>query len=89
MARSRCPCCGYYTLSQRGKWEICDVCFWEDDSENDEYDSPASDKVYGANGVSLREARENFLEFGASKLSMKPHVRPPRPDELGPGPDRG
>lgn len=85
MSKFQCPCCGFYTLPQRGKWDICKVCFWEDDSENDEFDSPASDQVHGANGVSLREGRENFLNFGACRIAMKQHVRPPREDELGPG----
>ena len=27
----RCLCCGYKTLDQRGAFEICPVCFWEDE----------------------------------------------------------
>jgi len=26
-----CPCCGYLTLPERGAYDICPVCFWEDD----------------------------------------------------------
>lgn len=26
-----CPCCGYMTLDRRGAYDICPVCFWEDD----------------------------------------------------------
>ena len=28
-----CPCCGYKTLSESasGTYEICEICFWEDD----------------------------------------------------------
>ncbi|SMP03937.1 CPCC family cysteine-rich protein [Chryseobacterium profundimaris] len=26
----QCYCCGYYTLEERGHYEICPVCFWED-----------------------------------------------------------
>ena len=31
--RYPCPCCGYLTLGDehRGGYEICPVCFWEDD----------------------------------------------------------
>ena len=31
--RSPCPCCGFMTfdVESRGNWEICPVCFWEDD----------------------------------------------------------
>lgn len=27
----RCLCCGYRTLDERGGFDICPVCFWEDD----------------------------------------------------------
>lgn len=27
----RCLCCGYRTLDERGVFDICPVCFWEDD----------------------------------------------------------
>lgn len=33
-----CPCCGYLTLDERGEFEICNVCFWEDDDQ-DEHDA--------------------------------------------------
>nr|WP_282707098.1 CPCC family cysteine-rich protein [Nonomuraea coxensis] len=26
-----CPCCRYVTLGERGGFEICPVCLWEDD----------------------------------------------------------
>lgn len=29
----RCPCCGFLTLDERGTFEICPVCFWEDDGQ--------------------------------------------------------
>ena len=77
--RHPCPCCGYLTLigPASGSYEICEVCFWEDDVvqfENPEYEG-------GANKVSLREARENFRAFGASEERFLDNVRPPRPDE--------
>lgn len=31
----RCPCCRYKTLYGRGGYEICKVCFWEDDGQDD------------------------------------------------------
>ena len=60
----RCPCCGFRTLGERGGYEICSVCFWEDDGQ-DEHDA---DEVRGGpNGdLSLTQARQNFREFGAS-----------------------
>ncbi|MBQ6093927.1 MAG: hypothetical protein IJL09_00855, partial [Lachnospiraceae bacterium] len=27
----RCPCCGFYTLEEVGTYEVCPVCYWEDD----------------------------------------------------------
>ncbi len=70
----KCPCCGFYTLSERpGPWEICEVCFWEDDPVQRE------DEAYtgGANTVSLRQARKNYIEFGVCEERHKQCVRPP------------
>lgn len=55
----QCYCCGYFTLSERGQYEICDVCFWEDDGLIDFFEAS------GPNYISLEEGRKNFLEFGA------------------------
>ncbi|MFC3454804.1 CPCC family cysteine-rich protein [Amycolatopsis speibonae] len=30
-----CPCCGHTTLSERGRYEICEECGWEDDGQDD------------------------------------------------------
>ena len=53
-----CPCCGYPTLHERGGYDICPLCNWEDDGQDD----PHADEVWGGpNGAySLTEARENF-----------------------------
>ena len=76
----RCPCCGCKTLDERGEWDICPVCFWEDEGQDDHN----ADEVYGgANGpLSLSEARTNYLRMGACQESMVRNVRPPRPEEL-------
>src|SRR5262245_55462925 len=76
----RCPCCGYKTLGERGKYEICPVCFWEDDGQ----DEQIADEVWGGpNGaLSLTQARANYRAFGASSERGKQFVRPPQPDEL-------
>ena len=52
-----CPCCGSPTLSQRGAYELCDVCNWEDDPVQ------SADPEYagGANRQSLNEARKLWL----------------------------
>ncbi len=54
-----CPCCGYATLSERGGWEICCVCSWEDDGQ----DNHNANVVRGGpNGkLSLTRARINFI----------------------------
>ena len=35
----------------------------------------------GANKVSLRQAQQNFFQFGASEEAMIPHVRPANDSE--------
>lgn len=78
-----CPCCGYLTLSEeeRGSFEICPICFWEDDAAQFEDETLEG----GANAVSLAEARENFKKFRASSKAVMEQVRPPRPQEIPPG----
>ncbi|GGK46377.1 membrane protein [Planomonospora parontospora subsp. parontospora] len=77
-----CPCCGYVTLDERGGFEICPVCFWEDDGQDD----PDADVVLGGpNGrLSLTQARRNFLTSGACEEAMRDHVRPSLPEEQPP-----
>ncbi|MCY8937862.1 CPCC family cysteine-rich protein [Peribacillus frigoritolerans] len=58
MQREKCPCCGFPTLDERGGYDICELCNWEDDGQDDLY----ADEVWGGpNGdYSLSEARRNF-----------------------------
>jgi len=47
-----CPCCGESTLGEREAFEICVVCFWEDDpvqSEDPDFEG-------GGNALSLKAA---------------------------------
>ncbi len=76
---SRCPCCGYYTFLEvdRGMYDICPVCFWEDDSEQEKNPNYAG----GANRVSLIEARKNYIKYGACTKDMVIHCRPPKEEE--------
>jgi hypothetical protein len=54
-----CPCCGYPTLSELGGYDICELCNWEDDGQDD---SDADDVWGGPNyHYSLARARANFL----------------------------
>jgi hypothetical protein len=74
-----CPCCGHATLTARGRHEICPVCFWEDDGQ----DNADADQRRGSpNRVSLFEARANFLLFGASVQSDCESVRRPTAEEV-------
>lgn len=53
-----CPWCGYPTLDEKGSYEICILCDWEDDGQND---SDAELAKGGPNAdYSLAEARSNF-----------------------------
>jgi hypothetical protein len=82
----RCPCCGFKTLGERAVYEICPVCYWEDDGQDD----PDADAVWGGpNGaLSLTQARANYMAFEASCDRWTQFVRPPRPEELpAPRPD--
>ena len=76
----KCVCCGYYTFDEKptGNYEICPVCFWEDDP----FQSDEPTNCDGANHVSLLQARKNFLEFGACDYDMYMYVRKPTSDEL-------
>ncbi len=76
----RCPCCGCRTLGERGGFDICPVCLWEDDGQDDE----DADVVRGGpNGeLSLTQARSNYKEFGACDRRHLASVRAPEPDEL-------
>ena len=80
MKKFKCPCCGYYTFVERptGTYDICKVCFWEDDPV--QLDNP--DMGGGANHVSLNEGRKNYLKFGVCEKEMIPHVRKPLDDEM-------
>lgn len=79
MERFRCPCCGFFTFGNKptGTFEICQVCYWEDDqiqNEDPEFDG-------GANDICLSEARKNFEEFGAVKAEYVKLVREPYESE--------
>src|SRR5262249_42723121 len=75
-----CPCCGFLTLGSRGDFGFCEVCFWEDDGQDDD---DADEVRGGPNGaLSLSVARDNFRAYGASDERFRDSVRAPRPDEF-------
>ena len=63
-----CPCCGYPTLCERGRYDICELCNWEDDGQDD----PHADEVWGGPNYtySLAEARINFQRY---RIMYDPH----------------
>ncbi|TMU75573.1 hypothetical protein FGJ01_10215 [Hydrogenophaga intermedia] len=77
---ARCPCCGCRTKAKPCDDEICPVCFWQDDGQDD----LTADEVWGGpnDELSLSQARLNFAKFGASSEAWKWRVRPPNADEL-------
>ena len=74
----QCPCCKFKTLYGRGEDEICPVCFWHDDGQDE---ANADCDLGGPNKLSLRDAQRNFHQIGAVEERFQLHVRPPLPDE--------
>ena len=74
-----CPCCQTKTLLERGGYDLCKVCFWEDDGQDDH----DADTVRGGpNGeLSLAQARDNFASIGAYEERFLSKVRRALPEE--------
>jgi predicted RNA-binding Zn-ribbon protein involved in translation (DUF1610 family) len=53
-----CPCCGKDTIVEKGSYEICQFCGWEDDPVQ----SGDPDYAGGANKLSLNQYRKNYRE---------------------------
>jgi hypothetical protein len=75
-----CPCCKFLTVDEEppGTFQVCPVCFWEDDFA--QFHDPSF--AGGANSMSLKEAQENFQSFKACGLAFCKKVRQPLPNEL-------
>jgi hypothetical protein len=59
-----CPCCGHLTFGEPpGSYEICAVCFWEDDAVQLRW----PDYRGGANRPSLLDAQRTYAEIGATE----------------------
>ena len=64
-----CPGCGYPTLHERGAYEICDICNWEDDYQDDK----EADEIWGGpnSDLSLTENRINIgIELQATAREL-------------------
>jgi hypothetical protein len=62
---------------EAGHYDICPVCFWEDDPLQSQNEIFAG----GANKMSLREARQNYKLCGAVSSDVLKHVRKPTSEE--------
>ncbi|MFC3990026.1 CPCC family cysteine-rich protein [Actinoplanes siamensis] len=74
-----CPCCGHATLSERGSYEICDECGWEDDGQ-DNHDSAVVRG--GPNGGLHRQATVATLRRNGDSEWLSPAEKrwPTTPD---------
>ena len=73
--RYRCPCCGSRTLTSPASMDLCPVCWWEDDGQED---GDASEVRLTVNGdLSLSDAREHYRQCGASHPRFIHYVRQP------------
>jgi hypothetical protein len=63
-----CRCCGYLAIRERGQYEVCPVCFWEDDGSQD------TDRASGPNHMTLGEAKANFASIGACSKDALQHI---------------
>ena len=78
----QCPCCDYVSLAERSHFDICDVCFWEDDG----LDVDQLDVYSGPNHMTLRAGRANFYapldaigaRAGGTLLDFGSHCQCPR-----------
>jgi hypothetical protein len=67
-AMLECRCCEYHTIRERGHYEICPVCFWEDDGMQ------ALDRMSGPNHMTLQQARDNLARIGACDEQALRHI---------------
>ena len=74
-----CPVCGHKTLDALADYDICPICYWEDDVLTEGKEDVSSPSNYGQH---LSEAQANFVLFGASKEEYVEKVRKPTESEL-------
>lgn len=78
LKKSACDCCGFLTLERKNAYEICPVCYWEDDPA--QLKNP--DSRLGSNHISLNDARQNFSALGTCEARYVKAVRKPLPEEF-------
>jgi len=69
-----CPCCGHRTLPERGAYDLCPECHWEDDGQDDH---DADEIREGPNGTqSLTAARLAYARAGGTPRPHRPPTDP-------------
>ena len=71
----KCPCCEFFTLDEYNIYDICPVCFWEDDG------AVMNEDFSGPNGMTLAEGRAAYKEHGYVSDDISQYVRLPLEDE--------
>lgn len=61
----KCPCCNFKTLRTTGEYEICRVCYWEDDG------IILEEQYSNVNRMSLKEAKQNFINKALNNPSIE------------------
>ena len=67
----QCDCCDYFTIPEGCDYEICQVCFWEQDWQGV---SDPSEPSCANHGLTLQEGRKNFLDIGCCAPQFKSNV---------------
>ena len=68
-----CPCCGHRVFDEPpGSYDICPVCFWEDDAVQLRW----PDWAGGANKPHLLDAQRTYAAEGVCETRLISHVRP-------------
>lgn len=74
-----CPCCGYLIFDEPpGSYDICEICFWEDDALQLEF---ATTLDGGANSMTLEDAQKAFAQTTAKSAGRIAYTRAPRPTD--------
>ncbi len=72
--RYPCPCCGYLVFDEDpGSYDICSICFWEDDLSQLRFAFMDG----GANRVSLGDGQRAYAILGACEGRFVMYVRQP------------
>ena len=60
-----CPSCGYPTLEERSTYDVCDICNWEDDGQDD----PQADEIWGGANYKL-SLTDSRIKIGTELMRL-------------------